>query len=57
MAGRIPDCKEEDRVKVLANMEETFVENLKFAAERLKQVSLLFIHHYYFVHIGRLSKL
>ena len=55
MAGRIPDCKEEDRAKVLANMEEIFVENLKFAAQRLKQVRVLFIRHYYFVHVGRLS--
>ena len=40
MAGIIPECKEGDRAKVLAKMEETFVENLKFAAERLKQVRL-----------------
>ena len=39
MTGRIPDCSEQDRPAVIAKMEKTFVDNLTYAADRLKKVS------------------
>ena len=41
MAGRIPGCKEQEKTKLLIRMEETFIENLKYAAERLSKVNYL----------------
>ena len=38
MSGRIPECAEKDRPSLIAKMEETFVENMKYAANRLQQV-------------------
>ncbi|XP_072031162.1 putative hydroxypyruvate isomerase [Amphiura filiformis] len=41
MTGRIPECSEQDRTALVAKMEKTFVENLKHAADRLKQENIL----------------
>ncbi|XP_033636311.1 putative hydroxypyruvate isomerase isoform X1 [Asterias rubens] len=41
MAGRIPECKEQEKTKLLIRMEETFIENLKYAAERLSKDGIL----------------
>lgn len=41
MAGRIPECAEKDRPSLITKMEETFVENMKYAANRLQQDNIL----------------
>ena len=38
MSGKIPPHEEGQRSKLLTDMENTLVENLKFAAERMKKV-------------------
>ncbi|XP_038057883.1 putative hydroxypyruvate isomerase [Patiria miniata] len=41
MAGVTPDCTEGDRPALLRKMEETFLSNLKYAAERLSKDGIL----------------
>ncbi|XP_022109780.1 putative hydroxypyruvate isomerase [Acanthaster planci] len=41
MAGVTPDCTEDDRPAVHRKMEETFISNLKYAADRLSQEGIL----------------
>ena len=44
MAGVIPECKDDEKSDMLRKMEETFVCNLKYAAERLGKVMHNWIH-------------